>query len=146
MRELKVEKKLILERIAIIQKSLKKLNQLKGLTIGKFMLDENFAVAEHYLRYALEATFDICAHILSRIPGALVGEYKQMAIEMGRQKIIPIDFAENQLYKMAGYRNRLTHFYFEITAKEMYKIIQSNLGDFEIFLKHIKKLLKNPPN
>ena len=70
MRELKVEKKLILERIAIIQKSLKKLNQLKGLTIGKFVLDENFAVAEHYLRYALEATFDICAHILSRIPGA----------------------------------------------------------------------------
>ena len=65
-----------------------------------------------------------------------------MASEMGKQKIVPMDFAENQLYKMAGYRNRLTHFYFEITPKEMYEIIQHNLGDFDIFLKYIKKLLK----
>jgi uncharacterized protein YutE (UPF0331/DUF86 family) len=64
MRSLKINKKIILERIDIIQKSLEKLNQLKKLTPGKFMLSENFAIAEHYLRYALEATFDICAHIL----------------------------------------------------------------------------------
>jgi len=137
----KIDEKTILERIDIIQNSLKKLEQIKGLTPGKFMLDDNFAIAEHYLRYALEATFDICAHILSRIPGVKTDEYKQMAIEMGKQGFLPMDFAENQLYKMAGYRNRLTHFYFEITPEEMYKIIQNNLGDFEIFMKHIKKLL-----
>jgi uncharacterized protein YutE (UPF0331/DUF86 family) len=142
MRSLKINKKIILERIDIIQKSLEKLNQLKKLTPGKFMLSENFAIAEHYLRYALEATFDICAHILSTIPGAQVGEYKTMAIEMGKQNLIPKDFAEKQLYQMAGYRNRLTHFYFEVTPKEMYKIIKNNLGDFEFFLKNIKKLLK----
>lgn len=142
MKELKINEKTILERIDLIQKSLKKLEKLKGLTPGRFMLDDNFAVAEHYLRYALEATFDICGHILARIPGAKTDEYKQMAIEMGRQKIVSINFAEKTLYKMGGYRNRLTHFYFEITPKEMYKIIQNNLNDFEIFLKHIKKVLK----
>ncbi len=142
MKELKIDKKIILERIDIIQKSLKKLKELQFLTPGKFMLGENFATAEHYLRYALEATFDICAHILSRIPGAQVAEYKQMAIEMGKQKIVPMEFAEKNLYKMAGYRNRLTHFYFEVTPKEMYDIIQKRLGDFEVFLKHIKKILK----
>jgi uncharacterized protein YutE (UPF0331/DUF86 family) len=99
-------------------------------------------VAEHYLRYALEATFDICAHILSRIPGAKVEEYKRMAIEMGRQKIVPMNFAKNQLNKMAGYRNRLTHFYLEVTPEEMRQIISDNLGDFEVFLKYIKKLVK----
>lgn len=142
MEKLKIDKEIILERIDIIQNSLKKLDSLKSLSPGRFMLDENFAITEHYLRYALEATFDICAHILSKIPGAKVGEYKEMALEMGKQKIIPMDFAENQLYKMAGYRNRLTHFYFEITPKEMYQIIQKNLGDFETFMKYIKKLLK----
>lgn len=141
MKVLKIKKKIILERIDIIQKSLDQLNKLKSLTLGRFMLPENFAIAEHYLRYALEATFDICAHVLSRIPGAQVDEYKKMAIEMGRQNLIPMKFAQNQLYKMAGYRNRLTHFYFEITPKEMYQILQENLGDFEIFLKYIKKLL-----
>jgi uncharacterized protein YutE (UPF0331/DUF86 family) len=141
MKELKINKQTILKRIEVIQTSLKRLKDLQSLTSGEFMLDNNFAVAEHYLRYALEATFDICAHILSRIPGAEVGKYKNMALEMGRQKIVPIDFAEDKLKKMAGYRNRLTHFYFEVTPKEMYKIIQDDLGDFEIFLKQIKKLL-----
>lgn len=142
MKTLKIKKKIILERIDIIQKSLDQLKKLKLLTLGRFMLPENFAIAEHYLRYALEATFDICAHILSRIPGAAVDEYKKMAIEMGRQNLIPMKFAQNQLYKMAGYRNRLTHFYFEITPKEMYQILEKNLVDFEIFLKHIKNLLE----
>ncbi len=45
---------------------------------------------------------------------------------------------------MAGYRNRLTHFYAEINARELHKILKENLGDVEIFLTAIKKLLKNP--
>lgn len=141
MKKLEIDKKTILERMDTIQKSLDKLNQLKELTPGKFALEENFAVAEHYLRYALEATFDICGHILSRIPGARAVEYKEMAAEMGKQKILPLKFAQNQLRKMAGYRNRLTHFYFEVAPKEMHEIIKNDLGDFKTFLKHIKKLL-----
>ena len=142
MKELKLNKKTILERIDIIQTSLKKLNQLKGLSPGKFMLDENFAIAEHYLRYALEAAFDICAHILSRIPGARVDSYAKMAEEMARYQFLPQEFVDEKFVEMARYRNRLTHLYFEVTPEEMYNIIQNDLGDFEIFLKHIKKLLK----
>ncbi|PIP16836.1 MAG: hypothetical protein COX44_03210 [Candidatus Portnoybacteria bacterium CG23_combo_of_CG06-09_8_20_14_all_37_13] len=141
MKNLKVDTKIILTRINIIQESLGRLNILKTLTISQCTSKDNFALAEHFLRYALEATFDICAHILSRIPGVEVGEYKKMALEMGKQKIVSIDFAKDKLEKMAGYRNRLTHFYFEIGPKEMYEIIQNNLGDFESFLKHIKKFL-----
>ncbi|MDO9399079.1 MAG: DUF86 domain-containing protein [bacterium] len=142
MKNLELNKKVILERIDVIQKSLKKMDKIKDLKSREFLLAENFAIVEHYLRYALEATFDICAHILSRIPGAKVDEYKQMAVEMGKQDIVPIDFAENQLYKMAGFRNRLTHFYFEVTPEEIYRIINEDLDDFEIFLKSIKKLLE----
>lgn len=142
MKNLEIDRKIILERIDIIQKSLGKLNQLKTLTPGKFMLEENFAIAEHYLRYALEATFDICAHILSRIPGVRAEEYRQMAIEMGRQGFVPLDYAQEKLEKMAKYRNRLTHFYLEVAPKEMYGIIKNNLNDFDIFLKHIKKLIE----
>lgn len=45
---------------------------------------------------------------------------------------------------MAGYRNRLTHFYADITPQELYEILQKNLCDFEYFLKAIKQLLTNP--
>ena len=142
MKHLKIKKDIILDRISIIEDSLRRLENLKSLTFNKFLDGENFAIAEHYLRYALEATFDICAHVLSRIPGARVEEYKQMAVEMGRQKVVPMDFAEENLYKMAGYRNRLTHFYFEISPKEMREIIQNKLGDFKILLKYFKRLIK----
>ena len=143
MKVLKIKRRTILDRIGIIENSLRKLEAFKSLPLDNFLRDENFAIAEHYVRYALEAIFDICAHILSRIPGAVVDEYKQMALEMGRQKIFPIGFAEENLFKMAGYRNRLTHFYFEISPKERYGIIQDRLDDFRVFLKHVKKLLKN---
>lgn len=142
MKHLEIKREIILDRISIIENSLRRLENLKSLTLNKFLDGENFAIAEHYLRYALEATFDICAHVLSRIPGARVEEYKQMAVEMGRQKIVPMDFAEENLYKMAGYRNRLTHFYFEISPKEMREIIQNKLGDFKILLKYFKRLIK----
>ncbi len=59
MKELEIEKKTILERIDIIQESLKKLNQLKNLTPGKFMLGENFAIAEHYLQTRI-STYGFC--------------------------------------------------------------------------------------
>ncbi|MFW6161007.1 MAG: type VII toxin-antitoxin system HepT family RNase toxin, partial [Acidobacteriota bacterium] len=107
----------------------------------QFSLPDNFAIAAYNLRSSLEAVFDICAHILSRIPGAQVEEYKQMALEMGRNGLVPQEFAGNQLYKMAGYRNRLTHLYFEVSPKEMHDIIKNNLSDFETFLRSIKKFL-----
>lgn len=141
MKKLKIDKKTITDRINTIQDSLEKLGGLKALTAKEFLAGENFAIAEHYLRYALEATFDICSHILSRIPGARVGEYKEMALEMGRKELLPLDFSEKALYEMGGYRNRLTHFYHKVRPNEIYKIIQNDLGDFEIFLKFVKKIL-----
>lgn len=135
---IKVDKKILLERTEIIQKSVKKLQGLQKLSMAEFLDGENFAIAEHYLRYALESTFDICAHILARIPGAQADEYKKMAVAMATHKILPKHYAVEILQKMAGYRNRLTHFYFEITPKEMRHIIQYQLSDFQIFLKYIK--------
>lgn len=142
MRDLKLKHQVLLDRTAIIENSLVKLEKMKSLPAEEFLKGENFAIAEHYLRYALEATFDICAHILSRIPGVIVGEYKQMALQMGKNEIVPMNYAEENLNKMAGYRNRLTHFYFEISQKEMYEIIQTRLDDFRDFLNYVKELLK----
>ena len=44
---------------------------------------------------------------------------------------------------MAGYRNRLTHFYFDVTPLEMYKIVKKDLGDFDTFLNYIKVFLSH---
>ncbi len=141
MNDIKIDKKLIADRIKLIELYVGRLKEMQDISKDKISLPDNFAIASYNLRSAIEATFDVCAHILSRIPGAQVDEYKQMAIEMGKQKIVPKDFSENELYKMGGYRNRLTHFYFEVTPNEIHGIIQDNLDDFGLFLNYIKKVL-----
>jgi len=136
-----VDTRVITERMEVIQTSLARLREFGSVPAEQMEVPDRFAIAEHYLRYALEAVFDICSHVLARIPGADATEYKKMAVEMGRCGIVSKKFAEETLVKMAGYRNRLTHFYFEISPREMYGIIQHDLGDFEIFMKFVKKFL-----
>ncbi|MEN2984391.1 MAG: HepT-like ribonuclease domain-containing protein [Dictyoglomaceae bacterium] len=70
--------------------------------------------------------------------------YKEIALALAKENIIPENFVKEKLVKMAGYRNRLIHFYSEVSLEELYSIIQNNIKDFEEFLKYIKELLENP--
>jgi len=45
---------------------------------------------------------------------------------------------------MAGYRNRLIHFYDEVTPEELYEILQDDLKDIETFAKALKDLVGHP--
>ena len=121
------------------------LERFKDFSFERFHANpDNFRIAFYDLHRALEAVMDIGSHILSRIPGARATTYKDIPRLLGKHKIIPIDFADTQLIKMAGYRNRMVHFYAEVTEKELYQIIQEDLEDFNIFCSHINKLFKNP--
>ena len=43
---------------------------------------------------------------------------------------------------MAGYRNRMVHFYKEVMPEELYQIVVNNLGDFERFNREIVSFIK----
>lgn len=144
METIPVSKHTILTKLDEIQKDLVKLNELRKLSLEEFKASENFAIAEHYLRRALEAVFETGTHILSRLPGRRASGYKDIAILLGEQKIVPPEFAKQTLVKMAGYRNRLVHFYSEVTQDEMYVIIKERLNDFDAFNEYIKALLSSP--
>lgn len=134
----------VLSRLDEIQRDLEKLHIMKGLPLEEFKSGENFAIAEHYLRRALEAVFEIGAHILARVPGKRASGYKGIALLLGEQKIVPSEFAQETLARMAGYRNRLIHFYSEVSQDEMHAIIQDRLDDFRTFSGHIKTVLSCP--
>jgi len=46
---------------------------------------------------------------------------------------------------MAGYRNRLTHFYNEVTPGELYEILTTRIGDIESVLEEILEWLRSNP-
>jgi len=67
-------------------------------------------------------------------------------VELGKRGIIDQKFAEDKLVEMAGYRNRLVHFYEEITPKELYQIITQDLNDLEIFARSVTEVANKPEN
>lgn len=146
MRKLPLNKDLIVSRLEEIRKDIEELKVFTEMNIEEFKKGKNFAIAEHYLRRGLEAIFDIGSHILSRIPGAKATTYKEIAINLGKYKILPESFAKETLTKMAGYRNRLTHFYFEIGEQELLEIIKNHLSDLEEFCKYIVNFISQAKN
>jgi uncharacterized protein YutE (UPF0331/DUF86 family) len=140
-----LNKEVLQARISYIEDSLRSLERFNKVSFEEFHSNpDNFRIAFYDLHRALEAVLDIGSHILSRIPGARPASYKDIPRLLGKYKIIPSDFVGNQLSKMAGYRNRMVHFYGEISENEIYKIIQEELPDFHTFCGHIEKLLRDP--
>ncbi|MBM4305394.1 MAG: DUF86 domain-containing protein [Deltaproteobacteria bacterium] len=140
-----LNREVLQNRISYIEDSLRSLERFKGIAYEEFHSNsDHFRIAFYDLHRALEAVMDIGSHILSRIPGARPVSYKDIPRLLGKNKIIPAEFSADPLNKMAGYRNRMVHFYGEITEKEIYHIVQEELEDFYTFLKHISRLLQDP--
>jgi len=145
MKKIPLNKEILRSRVSSIEESLKSLERYKNRSFNEFHSNpDNFRIAFYDLHRALEATMDIGSHILSRIPGARATSYREISLLLGKNKIVPVSFAEKELLQMAGHRNRMVHFYSEITEKELYKIIQDNLQDFEKFCSYINRLITNP--
>lgn len=139
-----LEKDVIVKRLGGIQGELTELRRLGKIPFVEFSNGDGFKLAQYHLHRALEGVFNISTHILSRLPGGQATSYKEIALRTGELGVIDKKFAQEKLTKMANYRNRLVHFYAEITEKEMYDILNKNLDDFEIFLSAIKDILENP--
>lgn len=144
MNKLSLRREALLPRIDGIQKNLVKLQEFSKLSLEDFSREENLDRVHHHLRLALEGVFNIASHVLARIPGGRETEYKRMARKLGELGIMEAEFAEKQLVQMAGYRNRLTHFYADVKTEELYEICGTHLNDVETFLGQIKQLLENP--
>jgi len=86
------------------------------------------AAGESYLRRALEALLDLGRHVLAKGFGRAVPEYAAIADALQEEEVLSSDQA-NRLRLMARYRNRMVHFYDEISNEELYDILTEHLED-----------------
>jgi uncharacterized protein YutE (UPF0331/DUF86 family) len=105
---------------------------------------DHFRIAFYDLHRALEAVMDMGSPILPRIPGGRPSNHKEIPKLLEQNLIIPADFAREKMIKMAGYRNRMVHFYANITPEELFGIIQGDPEDFYTFLSCIGQVLRDP--
>jgi uncharacterized protein YutE (UPF0331/DUF86 family) len=105
----------------------------------------NIAAAESYLRRALEALLDLGRHILAKGFGRGVAEYKAIAGALAEVEVLGAAEAE-LLVKLAGYRNRMVHFYHAIGNEELRLICRDRTGDIERILDAFLAWLRANPD
>jgi len=127
----KVSKRIAADRLAWIERMLEEIKRLPLGSLEVFLADSrNVFAAESCLRTSLEALFDLGRHILAKRFGVGVTEYKEIAFELERQGVLDAEKAD-LLKVLAGYRNRMVHFYHEIKPKELYEICTTELQDVQ---------------
>lgn len=121
------------------------LRSLPEDNIDSFLSDpRTIAAAESYVRRGLESLLDLGRHILAKGVGRAVVEYKDIALQL--REIGALGEREAGLLRdMAGYRNRLVHFYSEVTPQELFHIRSSRLDDIEDVLSELLRWLQSHP-
>ena len=136
---------IVTERIAWIRKMIEGIRRLPLSNYEEFISDSrNIAAAESYLRRALEAVLDLGRHILSKGFASPVTEYKEIGKFLAENGVLNKSNGE-LLRQMAGYRNRLVHFYHEVSERELFDICTNYLADIEDVTNNILNWLKNHP-
>lgn len=129
------------ERVDLIYASVRRLEKLAELSPDEFAADpDHFAIAEHHLRRALEAVFDVGRHIIAKEGWGHPQDYRSIIMLLGQNKVIPLEFAR-QISGMAGYRNRLVHGYAEVSPEEMHGLLRRRLGDLKAFCRYVLEYL-----
>ena len=139
-----------------IKEHLKRLNkyylillEIQKLEKETFMQEDLYrASSERYLQIAIESCLNIGNRLISlyqfKKPVDTPETYADIFIGMKKLGVIDDDFGQ-RLVKMAKFRNRLVHLYWEIDAETLYRFIKNDLEDFKLFEKNIVEYLnKNP--
>lgn len=86
--------------------------------------------AKYYLQVAIESCIDMANHIIASERLRAPRDYSDVFKVLEEEGIIPADFLP-ELQRMARFRNRLVHLYWEVDAEMIYDILQERLGEFE---------------
>jgi uncharacterized protein YutE (UPF0331/DUF86 family) len=135
-----IDLKAVSDRLEIVQTCLENLRKLPAETLEEFSSDfRNSGTAESLLRRAIEALFDLLRHLLSRKYGRGTLEYKEVARLAVEKGLVQDPRLGGVLRKLAGFRNRLIHFYDEVTPEELYGIVKNELGDLEQIAEELRQ-------
>ena len=133
------------ERVAWVRQMLDGLRQLPLHSIESFRQDpRNPAAAESYLRRAIEALLDLGRHILAKGFGVAAAESKDIADGLVKAGVLA-DEDGSVLRKMAGYRNRMVHFYHEVSTEELYRLCSERSSDIDRLCGALTVWLKRTP-
>jgi uncharacterized protein YutE (UPF0331/DUF86 family) len=124
--------KVVGDRLEVVRICLEDLRNLPAGSLEAFSSDfRNSSTAESLLRRAIQALFDLLRHLLAKKHGRGALEYKELARLAVEKELVLDPRLGGILKQLGGFRNRLTHFYDEVTPEELYGIVKNELDDLE---------------
>ena len=140
-----VSKRVAADRLALAADLVAEIRALPLTDRQAFFADRrNIWTAESCLRRSLEALFDLGRHILAKGSGVGVSEYKEIAARLQERGVLSVGEAAT-MRVLAGYRNRLVHFYHEVSAEELYEVCLHQLIDVELVRAACQRWLREHP-
>lgn len=140
-----IRQKVIAAKVSVIREMMAVIDTLPLGSLDQFLEDRLTPPAgESLLRRALEALLDIGRHILAKGFGAPVAEYGKIGESLHARGVLSSQRAA-ELVAMGRYRNRLTHFYDEVTPEELFTILTTHLEDLTSILDELLEWLRTHP-
>ncbi|HEX4954709.1 MAG TPA: DUF86 domain-containing protein [Thermoanaerobaculia bacterium] len=134
----KIQLKTVTAKAELIGEMLAGIATLPLQSEAEFSADARMVAAgESFLRRSLEALLDLGRHVLAKGFGKVMPEYAAVADGLQAQGVLPPESAA-KLRLMARYRNRMVHFYDDVTPRELYDILTKQRGDVAEILAAIR--------
>ena len=141
-----VNRGVVADKVATIGRMLDGIRSLPLDDLAVFTADPRMVAAgDSYLRRALEALLDLARHVLAKGFGRAPSEYAEVARQLGEVGVLAPTLAAT-LVLMARYRNRMVHFYDEMTDEELFRTLTGELGDIERVVSAVTEWLAAQPD
>lgn len=125
---------LVASHTQMVRASVARLRRLARLSLAEFQSDpDNYAIAEHHLRRALQALLDLGRHVIIKSKWGNPGNYREVFELLEKGGVLDREF-RLRVQGIAGYRNRLVHDYARVSEDEMWEILQQRLEDLPALL------------
>jgi uncharacterized protein YutE (UPF0331/DUF86 family) len=123
--------------------ALGRLRDLSELSPEDFQADPyKVAAAKYFLVVAIEAAIDMGNHVISLNKLRVPEDYAETFEIIGEAGRFPGKFIE-KLKRMARFRNRLVHIYWEVDRAMVYEILREDIKDIEEFVRRFSANLSS---
>ncbi len=128
-----IDREIVATRLSKLRQALRKLKVLAAEPRENYLASEtDQALAEHFLRLALEAMLDTGNHIVAARGLRKPLQLREIPLILAENRLIPSVLGD-RLARAAGLRNRLVHGYTDIDHRILFSLLRENLADLEAF-------------
>lgn len=136
-----IDPSLIGDRLKRLDEYVATLRRLAGMPRTTLTEDRvPLGSAERHFEVAIETCLDIANHMIAGEHLRRPENYADAFAVLSEAGILPTEFLST-MQRMARFRNRLVHLYWEVDAETVYEILQTRLDDFDRFKGYVLTFL-----